>query len=401
MRPFFTLSLALPATLVATTFSPLREPKSLEGSWIVQLKQGADMPDILTQLFEITKIQPTNLYSIGDFQALSLDGVSDQIISLVLALTAVESIESNSEVYTTANITQPDAPWNLARISHRSNTAIEYIYDETAGAGSCTYVVDTGIYTEHPEFKGRAIWGINLAGDDLDTDANGHGTHVAGTIGAATFGVAKGTLLLAVKVLDATGSGTTANVLKGIEWAVNDSLEREGCGNLSVINLSLGSPYSPAVNTVVAEAVKAGVFVAVSAGNSGVPTSTASPASAPQACTVGATDSDDFRADFSNWGSVVDLFAPGVNVTSTWSPDSVYTPGTVATISGTSMASPHVVGLAAYLQGLDGGIEAGRLCETIQWLSTKGVAKNPFDLPLLFTKNYLAYNGVGVLQRSG
>lgn len=193
-------------------------------------------------------------------------------------------------------------------------------------------------------------------------------------------------------MLDASGSGNNTSVLKGIEWAVNDSKTREGCNGTSVINLSLGGLYSPSLNAAVAEAVKKDLFVAVAAGNEGVPTLTSSPASAPEVCTVGAVDINDQRAYFSNWGSMLDVFAPGVNITSTWSPDSVEKPGTVAIASGTSMASPHIAGLGAYFLGLDGMQKASKICDTIQSFSTKGRISNPWGLPLLFTKNYLAYN---------
>lgn len=216
---------------------------------------------------------------------------------------------------------------------------------------------------------------------------------MAGTIGSKTFGVAKLTKLIAVKVLDASGSGNNTSVMKGIEWAVNDSKTREGCNGTSVINLSLGGAYSPAINAAVTEAVKLDLFVAVAAGNEGLPAFTSSPASAPEVCTVAATDINDQRAYFSNWGSLVDVFAPGVNITSTWSPDSVEYPATVAVASGTSMASPHIAGLGAYLLGLDGKQKASGICDIIQRLGTKGKLSNIWGLPLLFTKNYLAYNG--------
>ena len=248
-----------------------------------------------------------------------------------------------------------------------------------------------GIYWSHPEFEGRATWGENFVGDALNTDSNGHGTHVAGIIGSKTYGVAKQTRLIAVKVLDASRAGNTTSVMQGIQWAVDDSKSREGCLDTSIINLSLGSLYSPTINAAVTAAAKQNLFVAVAAGNSGLPADTASPASALEACTVGATDISDTRATFSNWGSLVDVFAPGVNIVSTWSPDSATTPQTVGVLSGTSQAAAHVSGLGAYLMGLN-AFNGSDTCRIIQELSTKDRVGNAS-----LSKNYLAYNGLGVI----
>lgn len=220
-------------------------------------------------------------------------------------------------------------------------------------------------------------------------DGNGHGTHVAGTTGGTTYGVAKRTNLIAVKVLGAEGSGSNAGVLAGIDWAVND-MNSKGRRGKAVGNLSLGGLFSPTTNAAVAEAVRQGLFLAVAAGNSGLPTFTASPASEPSVCTVGATDAQDNRASFSNFGLLVDVFAPGVNVTSAWFESDTDT----NTISGTSMASPHVAGLGAYLLGLEGAREPGPLCERIRALSTKGKIR-ALDTLLGLSKNQLAYNGNG------
>lgn len=247
-----------------------------------------------------------------------------------------------------------------------------------------------GIYLSHPEFEGRAIWGENFAGDNANTDTNGYGTHVVGIIGSNTFGVAKETKLIAVKVLDANGEGNTTSVLQGIQWAVNDSTSREGCIDTSIINLSLGGLYSLSFNAAVAAAVGQNLFVAVAAGNSGLPVELGSPASTLEACTVGATDIADTRADFSSWGTIVDVFAPGVNITSTWSPDSVVAPQTVGVLSGTSQATAHVAGLGAYLMGWD-ALKANETCKIIQELSTKDVIAN-----VNLSKNYLAYNGIAI-----
>lgn len=175
---------------------------------------------------------------------------------------------------------------------------------------------DTGIYTSHPDFGGRASFGANFA-DNSNTDGNGHGTHVAGTTGSNTYGVAKKTNLIAVKVLGSDGSGTNSGVISGINWAAND-VRSKGRSGKAVANMSLGGSFSQATNNAVAAATSAGLFMAVAAGNDGADASGSSPASEPSACTVGAIDNTKTEASFSNYGSIVDIFAPGVNVLSTW-----------------------------------------------------------------------------------
>jgi subtilisin family serine protease len=273
---------------------------------------------------------------------------------------SVDYIEQDAIV--TIQATQEDAPWGLARISSASPGGTTYTYDDTAGAGTCSYILDTGISVSHPDFGGRASFAGNFA-DDNDDDVQGHGTHVAGTVGGTTYGVAKATTLLAVKVLDDSGSGTNAGVIAGMEFVVTDAPSRDCSG--VVVNMSLGGGFSQSINDAAEAIVEAGIFLAVAAGNSGADASTFSPASAPSACTVGATDSSDGFASFSNYGSLVDVNAPGVDVLSAYPGD------TTDTLSGTSMASPHVAGLAAYLIG--NGASATGLCEEIAGSSLSGV----------------------------
>jgi subtilisin family serine protease len=194
---------------------------------------------------------------------------------------------------------------------------------------------------------------------------NGHGTHCSGTIGGATYGVAKKSKLFGVKVLDKEGSGTNSGVLMGMDFVVNDAAKRgKECPNGIVVNMSLGGGYSKMINEAAAKIVKAGLFLAVAAGNEGQNAANASPASERSACTVGATDEDDELASFSNFGRLVDVLAPGVQIESTW------IGGKTNTISGTSMASPHVAGLAAYLMSI--GKKADGLCEFIAKSGIKG-----------------------------
>lgn len=208
---------------------------------------------------------------------------------------------------------------------------------------------------------------------------------MAGTTGSTSYGVAKKTTLIAVKVLGAEGSGSNDGVLAGIDYAVNDAKSKGRIGK-AVANLSLGGIFSPMSNAAVKEAVAQGLFLAVAAGNSGAPTITSSPASEPDVCTIGASDKNDAKASYSNFGLLVDVFAPGTNITSTWKNSDT----DQKTISGTSMATPHITGLGAYLLALEGPRDPKALCKRIQDLSTKNTLSG-----LLLTKNYLAYNGNG------
>jgi subtilisin family serine protease len=228
---------------------------------------------------------------------------------------------------------QAGVPWGLARISHKTTGATNYVYDPSAGAGTCAYIIDTGIYTAHGEFEGRATMVKSfIAGSN--TDDNGHGTHVSGTIGSKSYGVAKKTKLYGIKVLDSAGSGAWTDIVSGIQTAVSDSATRS-CPNGVVVNMSLGGGKTQTVNDAVAAAVNAGLFFAVAAGNDGLDYSDTSPASEPSAFAVGASDNTDVLASFSNYGASLGAIAPGVDVLSTWN-----SAGGTNTISGTSMATP-------------------------------------------------------------
>jgi subtilisin family serine protease len=205
--------------------------------------------------------------------------------------------------------------WGLSRISHHKLGSTEYGYDASAGAGTCAYIIDTGVDAAHPELEGRATQIKSYTG--VDSDDNGHGTHVAGTIGSKTYGVAKKTNIYAVKVLDAGGSGAWSDIVDGIQFVVTDSKSRS-CPNGIVVNMSLGGGKTQSVNDAVAAAVDAGLFFAVAAGNDGADFSTTSPASEPKAFAVGASDNTDTLADFSNYGKTLGVIAPGVDILSIW-----------------------------------------------------------------------------------
>jgi len=215
-----------------------------------------------------------------------------------------------------SNADEPNAPWGLARISHRNPGSTDYVYDTSAGEGTCVYVLDTGINAQHVDFGGRATNLAVLVGPN--TDDNGHGTHVAGTIGGATYGVAKLAQLFSIKVLDSTGVGSVSTAIDGVQIALVDALTRASCAGRTVACMSFGGSKSTALNAAVSAAIDAGLFFAVAAGNGGIDLSEISPASAAGAFAAGATDSDDNAASFSNFGAGLGVWAPGVGVTSAW-----------------------------------------------------------------------------------
>lgn len=236
------------------------------------------------------------------------------------------------------NRPENQATWGLDRIDQADRPLDTQYHFNSIGAGVNAFIIDTGIRPDHVEFTGRLLPGYNVVADTNDTnDCNGHGTHVSGTVGGSTWGVAKGVSLIPVRVLDCSGSGSYSGVIAGIDWVAASTLRP------AVANLSLGGSASTALNSAVAGAVGMGVTMVVAAGNSNADACNYSPSSEPSAITVGATANDDTRASYSNYGSCVDIFAPGNYITSAWN-----TSATASnTISGTSMATPHVTGVAA------------------------------------------------------
>ena len=283
----------------------------------------------------------------------------------------VKYVEEDSIV--SIDTTQTGATWGLDRIDQR-NLPLDgnYTYNTTA-SNVHAYIVDTGILTSHTQFGGRASVGVDEIGDGHNgIDCNGHGTHVAGTVGGSTYGVAKGVSLVAVRVLDCSGSGTNSGVIAGVNWVAQNAIKP------AVANMSLGGGASQALDDAVTGAVNAGVVFCVAAGNGdslGNPQDacTTSPARAAAAITVSATDSTDTKASWANYGTCVDIFAPGVNITSSWYSSTTAT----NTISGTSMATPHVAGASAlYLAGNTTATPAS-VASALTSNATSGVVKSP------------------------
>jgi subtilisin family serine protease len=257
----------------------------------------------------------------------------------------VKFVEEDGVV--TADVTQSNPPWGLDRIDQRNlPLSATYTYNWT-GSGVRAYVIDTGIRTTHTQFGGRASNVFDAFGGN-GADCNGHGTHVAGTIGGSTYGVAKSSMPRGVRVLDCNGSGSTSGVIAGVDWVTNNHI------NPAVANMSLGGGASSALDTAVNNLANSGVPIAVAAGNSNTDACTQSPARAANAITVGSTTTSDARSSFSNFGVCLDIFAPGSGILSAWFSSDTAT----ATLSGTSMASPHVAGVAALYKQFSPGASA-------------------------------------------
>ncbi|CAE6404657.1 unnamed protein product [Rhizoctonia solani] len=254
---------------------------------------------------------------------------------------------------------QTDAPWGISRVSRKTKLRrgskvdkLNYVFErKPSGAGVDVYVLDTGVNTQHVDFGGRAGWGATF-GPYNDTDGHGHGTHIAGTIAGKRFGVAKAASIIAVKVLGDDNSGWNSDLVAGINWATQRAMSTQ---RPSVISISIGSPGDAAVDAAVTRAVALGVHVVVAAGNSNRDAKDFSPARVPDVITVGATNIQDGRwvtsaSVGSNYGPTVDVFAPGQDITSAWIGSDTAT----KRLTGTSMATPHVTGLVAYLLAVEG-----------------------------------------------
>ena len=316
------------------------------GRYIVVLNEGANPRSVAA----IAGVTPQYVYTtaVNGFAATLNAGQ----LNALRHNPAVSYVEADGVVQ--ASVTQLGATWGLDRIDQRDrplSTTFSYV---ATGLGVNAYIVDTGIRLTHTDIAGRATSGFDAVDGGSADDCNGHGTHVAGTVGGTVYGVAKAANLIAVRVLNCQGSGTNAGVIAGVDWVANNAVKP------AVANLSLGGGANTTLDNAVKAAVAKGITFVVAAGNGNIfgiaqNACNVSPARVPEAITVGATTNTDAKASYSNYGTCLDIFAPGSSVTSSW-----YTSDTATnTISGTSMASPHVAGVAAlYLQGNPGAAPA-------------------------------------------
>ena len=373
------LSAAIAASLlssvaVAGDFRTAEKP--IAGQYIVVLKEDAAArvsnglirpqraSDVAARMANSHRFQIAHTYehALRGFVARA----DDAALAKLLADPGVAYVEEDGVV--SIDATQSNATWGLDRVDQRTLPLNRtYVYNRTA-AGVHAYIIDTGVLGTHSQFSGRMGNGYTAINDGRGTnDCNGHGTHVAGTVGGSTWGVAKGVTIHPVRVLGCTGSGSTSGVIAGMDWVANNRITP------AVANMSLGGGFSQASNDAVQRMINRGVTVVVAAGNNNANACNYSPASAPNAITVGSTTNTDARSSFSNFGTCLDIFAPGSSITSAW-----YTSTTATnTISGTSMASPHVAGAAALYLAINPSATPATVRNAIVNASTTGRVTNP------------------------
>jgi subtilisin family serine protease len=281
---------------------------------------------------------------------------------------AVEAVAQDQKVSIAGTQTNPPS-WGLDRIDQRALPLDgSYTYPDSAGDGVTAYIIDTGVRISHGDFGGRARYGYDAVdGDTSAGDGNGHGTHVAGTVAGTSHGVAKKADIVAVRVLDNNGSGSISGVVAGVDWVTRNAVKP------AVANMSLGGGANSTLDTAVRNSIASGVTYAVAAGNSNTNASGSSPARVAEAITVGSTTSSDARSSFSNYGSILDIFAPGSSITSTWHTSDSAT----STISGTSMAAPHVAGAAALYLGENPGATPSQVAAGLDSAAVTGAVSNP------------------------
>lgn len=364
---------ALPATAAP---EPQREgrivdagaPGAVKDSYIVTLRDGG----VRSASAEGKALAKKYGAKIERTYSTALNGyavrVSEAQAKKLAADPAVAAVAQDQTVSIQATQTNPPS-WGLDRIDQKRLPLDQrYTYPDSAGQGVTAYVIDTGVRISHRDFGGRAANGYDAVdNDNVAQDGNGHGTHVAGTVAGTSYGVAKKAKIVAVRVLNNSGSGTTAQVVAGVDWVARNAVKP------AVANMSLGGGANTTIDSAVRRAIAAGVTFAVAAGNSNANAANYSPARVTEALTVGSTTNTDARSSFSNYGSVLDLFAPGSAIPSAWHTSDTAT----NSISGTSMASPHVAGAAAIYLGANPSSSPAQVASGLIAAASTGVVTNP------------------------
>ncbi|KAJ9084768.1 proteinase B [Entomophthora muscae] len=302
--------------------------------------------------------------------------VSAEILEKIKELPEVEAVEEDQPCSPFA--IQKGAPWGISRITSRARLEpnrfdYEYKYDPYGGKGVDVYVIDSGVNVKHEDFEGRASMGVSFVPGVPEFSYFGHGTHVAGIVASKTYGVAKKAHIISVKIADEYSTGFNSLVIAGINWSLKNRKQSRGC----VINISYGSKRSEALNRAARDATNAGCIVVASAGNSNINACNVSPASEAKVITVGATNILDTRHELSNWGSCVDMFAPGANILSTW------TTGNTSSffLSGSSMAAPHVSGMVANIMSKTGKSSHHYIKRKLRSLALKDILRDVSGSP--------------------
>ncbi|WP_418958919.1 S8 family peptidase [Streptomyces tritici] len=342
-------------------------PGAISGSYIVTLHESAQAETAKGRAVAAeygAKIKKTYTSALNGYSV----ELSEAQAKKLAADPAVKSVAQN-RVFTISG-TQPSPPsWGLDRLDQRALPLNQsYTYPDTAGTGVTAYIIDTGVRISHSDFGGRAFNGYDAVdNDNVAQDGHGHGTHVAGTVAGNAYGVAKKAKIVGVRVLDNNGSGTTAGVVAGIDWVTRNAVKP------AVANMSLGGGADATLDAAVRNSIASGVTYAIAAGNDNSNASNYSPARVTEAITVGSTTSSDARSSFSNYGSVLDIFAPGSSITSAWNSSDTAT----NTISGTSMATPHVAGAAAVYLGDNPSATPAQVASALTTNATPNVVGNP------------------------
>ncbi len=361
-------------TVLAPTLTSTTTASPIKNQYIVVLQAGSDLPAQAAAAIAKQhggQVLFTYNRAIRGFAVRIPEQATSAFLTAMQKNPQVSYVEEDTLMQTNT-ITQSNPVWGLDRIDqHNLPLSKSFNYNKT-GSGVNAYIVDTGILASHQEFNGRVQTGYSAIADNNGTnDCNGHGTHVAGTVGGSTYGIAKNVGLVPVRVLDCAGSGAMSGVIAGLDWIIQNGRKP------AVVNMSLGGSAYSTLDTAIDNLFNNGYVPVVAAGNSNTDACTSSPARAGKAITVAATDSTDTRASYSNYGSCVDLFAPGSQITSAW----IGSNSSAATASGTSMASPHVAGVVATMLENNSTATPQSITDQLLNQSTINLIQNPMGSP--------------------